>query len=666
MTALLASLLLAAASLDVPFLPQAEALCGGAATAMVFRYWGDAHADARQFEPLVDRNAGGIRDAVLLAEIRRRGWRTLQFSGTVERLAAETRSARPVIVLIEDRPGRFHYLVVTGVNGENVVVHDPARGPLRRMAVDDFLRAWRPTRYWSLLILPAVPELIEGRTQAPPSSPKPNIATASGDDRCELMRVRAVEDAPVVGLERTGEALDRIRDMCPDSSAVLRELAAVKFAQRRWADSSALAERAVALGDTDPYVWEVLASSRYMQDDSGGALAAWNQIGKPLVNIVRIHGIQRTRYPIVDQMLSLPVNSLLTEQAFRRAERRLLELPDRLTARLTYRLERDGYATVDVALVERPTVPEQPAGWAVAAARSAVEREARIVVPGSTGQGEIWSASWRWWPERPRAAVSFAAPRFGRVPGIWRVDAGWEQQAYATDQGAATQPPFRESHAFGRLSASDWATPELRYQWKLGLDSWNGVRRATSVGADLDRRLLNDRLSISGGGTVWIPLTSEPGFKSIGAQVTIRSSPTSGSNWGFVADAGADIVTSAAPVSMWPAAGDSQTLARLMRAHPLFDRGVASGPLIGHQLAFGNVEVRRWLDSKLPLRLGAAAFADFAHAWERTPSALGRPFHADVGGGLRIKVPGYEGTLRVDFGHGLRDGANAVTVGWQF
>ena len=35
------------ATLAVPFLPQTEALCGGAAAAMIFRFWGDRHADVQ-------------------------------------------------------------------------------------------------------------------------------------------------------------------------------------------------------------------------------------------------------------------------------------------------------------------------------------------------------------------------------------------------------------------------------------------------------------------------------------------------------------------------------------------------------------------------------------------------------------------------------------------
>ena len=41
---------------------------------MVFRYWGDRHADVQQFESLVDLRAGGIADTALVDAIRSRGW----------------------------------------------------------------------------------------------------------------------------------------------------------------------------------------------------------------------------------------------------------------------------------------------------------------------------------------------------------------------------------------------------------------------------------------------------------------------------------------------------------------------------------------------------------------------------------------------------------------
>src|SRR5438046_884081 len=61
--ALITALALTASSvLDVPYVPQSDALCGGAAVAMVYRYWGDRHAGAAQFASLVNRRAGAVAE----------------------------------------------------------------------------------------------------------------------------------------------------------------------------------------------------------------------------------------------------------------------------------------------------------------------------------------------------------------------------------------------------------------------------------------------------------------------------------------------------------------------------------------------------------------------------------------------------------------------------
>ena len=81
-------------ALGVPYLPQTDALCGGAAAAMVFRYWGDAHADPQEFASLVDRSAGGIADAVLVDAIRRRGWGAQRIDGSRDARGAKHVRAR--------------------------------------------------------------------------------------------------------------------------------------------------------------------------------------------------------------------------------------------------------------------------------------------------------------------------------------------------------------------------------------------------------------------------------------------------------------------------------------------------------------------------------------------------------------------------------------------
>src|SRR6476646_3050121 len=107
-TALAAALSLASSlAIDVPYLPQTEALCGGAAAAMVFRYWGDAHAGVDEFAPLVDRRAGGIADDVLVKASAAKVWAATTFAGSVDRLQDEIRQQHPVIILVADGSTRY-------------------------------------------------------------------------------------------------------------------------------------------------------------------------------------------------------------------------------------------------------------------------------------------------------------------------------------------------------------------------------------------------------------------------------------------------------------------------------------------------------------------------------------------------------------------------------
>src|SRR5947209_11854953 len=90
-------------ALGVPYLPQTDALCGGAAAAMVFRYWGDAHADVAQFASLVERRTGGaagIADGVLVDAVRGKGWQTERAGDSIDGLRARIDARQPVIVLL--------------------------------------------------------------------------------------------------------------------------------------------------------------------------------------------------------------------------------------------------------------------------------------------------------------------------------------------------------------------------------------------------------------------------------------------------------------------------------------------------------------------------------------------------------------------------------------
>lgn len=672
---LIAALSLASSvTLDVPYVPQTDALCGGAAVAMVFRYWGDAHAGVQQFATLVDRRAGGIADDVLVNAVRQRGWRAIRINGSVDELRARLRDRQPVIVLIADRRAAYHYVVVTGAAGDRIVVHDPSWGPSRAIAEREFVRLWKPTNFWALVILPAIDNVglpatddVGRALQARQTeSNMVFVSSRTSDerrDRCDTLLENAIADAQTRGLATADALLNEVRAQCPTSAGPLRELAGIRFAQRRWADAAAFARQALALDAHDDYASDVLASSLFVQDDTVGALRAWNRIGKPRVDVIRIEGLTHARYQVMADALGIEMNTILTAEMFERARRRVHELPDRATARLAFRPEADGFATVDVVVAERSTRPRGAVEWTAAAMRSAIDREVTVAWPGFTGQGELWTASWRWWDERPRVAIGFAAPRVGRLPGVWRVDASVETQTYALAPGS----PTRESRTHGGLTISDWMTGSLRYTLGAGVDAWDGDRRTAFVSASIEHRLLADRVSVSASSTKWSSLARGRGFNSVSAQTRFVSSPQL-QGWVFRATAGADRASDVSPFALWPGAGEGRARELLLRAHPLLAGGVinASGSsAFGRTLTYASTEAQRWLDRPSLVHVGLAGFVDVARATRGTATAP-PAMHVDVGGGLRLKIPGMEGVLRIDAAHGVRDGAHALNVGWLF
>ena len=151
--------------LDVPFISQSEALCGGAAAAMILRYWGARGLDAESFAHLLDRSAGGIRTTRLVEDLRHRGWNAFAVDGRQDLVDAELARGRPVLTLIEDRPGTFHYVVIVATTPHAVVFHDPARAPFRVMERERFAQRWSAADRWMAIVVPAE------SSNAPPSPP---------------------------------------------------------------------------------------------------------------------------------------------------------------------------------------------------------------------------------------------------------------------------------------------------------------------------------------------------------------------------------------------------------------------------------------------------------------------------------------------------------------
>jgi ABC-type bacteriocin/lantibiotic exporter with double-glycine peptidase domain len=73
---------------------------------------------------------------------------------SIESVAELLRAQRPVILLLQERRHRYHYVVVVGITDTRIVVHDPARGPSRLMSFAQFMSGWESAGFGALLVLP--------------------------------------------------------------------------------------------------------------------------------------------------------------------------------------------------------------------------------------------------------------------------------------------------------------------------------------------------------------------------------------------------------------------------------------------------------------------------------------------------------------------------------
>ena len=641
--------------LDVPFLAQTEALCGGAAAAMVMRYWGAATTRPEAFADLVDSSRGGITTGALVGRLRTLGFQALPFRGEATLVQDHLERGRPVIALIEASPARFHYVVVVAWRGDRVLLHDPALGPFRAEDAATLRRQWSGSDHWALLALPG--DARGGEAEPPDRRSSTATPPPDGCDRLVDEAVaRARQDAFLAAEQRLGAAVA----LCPERGRPLRELAAVRFRQERWHEAAILGERATRLAPGDGHAWRLLGTSRFLDDDPEGALRAWNRVGEPVVDDVAFTGLERTRHDVALAWLDVPASVPLTAPGLTRARRRLAEMPAAALTRLSYRPTGGGRARVEAAVVERPLVARPWRLLVQAAADALTERRTRLRLDSPVRRGGSLELAVRWWERRPAAALAATVPRGLGLPGLVAVQGAWEEQSYAT---TADTGPLVETTRRGAVTHGDWLTPSLRLGLELAGERWSGRGSFLSLGGRLEQRLLADRAALVLDGRGALPLSSQSGFAAGGVTVALRSSasPRRVVARGQIGFYGA---SATAPLGRWPGAGVGHAREPLLRAHPLLEDGVVTGPAFGRRLLHASTEVEVHLATLGPLRLGAAGFVDWARARERVSTLEDGSALVDVGGGLRLRLPGNLATLRVDAATGLREGGFTLSAGW--
>ncbi len=646
--------------LDVPFVAQTPELCGGAAVSMVLRYWGLRDVFPQDFAPLVSQSDGGIFTGVLAQAVTDRGWNALVNPASSDtgraRLRDEIDRGRPVIALIQVAPRTFHYTVIAGITDNEVIFHDPARGAFRVMDWARFHDAWSPAGYWMMVALPPagfVP------AKLPPDSAMPVATTARPVTPCSALVAHAVETALAGQIQLAEQELSAAMRICPGDAAGWREMAGLRFSEKRYAEANRLATTATRLAPDDEYSWELAATSRYLSGDSIGALAAWNHIGQPKVEAINIHGADRTPLPVVARAAGLEPRALLTPGAFVQALRRVRDLPVATAADMKFAPAAGGLATVDIHIVERSAFPRGRMALLALAARPATQRELRVDVAGLLGAGDSAFAAWRFARKRPRVSVgvAFRSPQW--LPGVTTFSGMWEQQSYVAATDAA---PLRETRRRTGLQVSDWSTGWLKWQGGAALDTFNGVGYFAPE-AGMVARSRSDLAAITASAGSWWPLSQGRPFASGGVRANLRTTADA-TRAGLSSTFEYQRSSANAPLAVWPGAGTGAGRSSFLRAHQLLDHGVVTGDVLGRELMNATAEYTKPVRSIRTLTLSVATFVDAARAARRRDGLAPTPVYFDAGVGLRLRLAGGLGGLRVDVAHTLGDGRVTFSAGW--
>jgi hypothetical protein len=399
-----------------------------------------------------------------------------------------------------------------------------------------------------------------------------------------------------------------------------------------------------------------VARTRFLNGDLAGALDAWNSVEEPKVRCVNVDGLVRTRRSAIIEYLGTRDGEVFTAEALARINRRISELTFASRTPARFDPGPDGSTTVTPIVMERGVLPAGIYGWGGVAIRAAFMQDIRVRIVSPTGNGEVWTPSYRWSTHRPRAMLRFDAPAPGRFPGMVSGLAMAERQTY---RHQALGGEFRESRYRVGGALSDWVTSWLRWEGGAAFDRIGPASRLALEGS-LNARAFDDRLALIASAGHWQGTSASRSFSTREFVATLRSTPIPDQPV-VLAVAGVADVTKGAPLAVWPAASTAEGRGAFLRAHPLRSDSIISGEAFGRTLLFSTVEY----EHPYPTRFGTVAvvgFVDGARASRRLDNSA-TPFHIDVGTGIRLN-PLSAGAIRFEVGYGLRDRRLRASAGY--
>jgi hypothetical protein len=513
-------------------------------------------------------------------------------------------------------------------------------------------------------------------------------ARTGGECGADIGDILAVARALADGGEPDPAAalLEPALEACPDHPGVLADLAGLRVLQGRMPEAELLASRLVRIRPESGHGWELLALTRYLRDDTRGALRAWNQVGRPLIHDVEVrvlgHSGPRTSEGGVERGLleGLAGGQVLTVGGLVRGERRLGAIPAADRAQLGFRMVPGGEATVAGTVVLGAGNPFSRSER-VAHALRLVVRRVHLVSADPLGRLEHWELSGTMEGTLIRTGLTLAHPAPGGQ-GVWEWGLEHETGRYAP---GAPGVIVRETRSGLGWSHTDWVTSTLRGSVHGHIDARPTRGTFGGVGAAWTLVPHSARGALGAEGTGWMRIGGQaaggdaPAMETRYGRVEVRGvihalrsrgweGRTDARGVGLDLRGGVVAVSGGAPADVAPRIGSGGNTDLLMRARTDLDRSGAVRPTFpGTVWAHGGIEVLRPLAAIGPAFIDVGFFVDGVRVLS-PPEGLnperGRRGAVQLGGGLRARLPWVDGWLRADWGIDPHDGASTLSAAW--
>jgi predicted double-glycine peptidase len=141
---------------NVPFYPQEMYQCGPASLAGILNFWGITVLPEEIAAEIYSRSARGTLNLDMTLYAERKGLKANHYEGSFEDLKEKIDAGYPLIVMVDYGFSIYqknHFMVLLGYY-ENGVVANSAKDQHKLIPIRVFLKSWKRTRYWSLLITP--------------------------------------------------------------------------------------------------------------------------------------------------------------------------------------------------------------------------------------------------------------------------------------------------------------------------------------------------------------------------------------------------------------------------------------------------------------------------------------------------------------------------------